>query len=311
MLARKMNNTCELLCCAAMCLAGASNAFGGGFFGRCGKCAPKQTSNKCGKCAKPACKGDCDKDGKAISDLPPNAVEGECYAKVFIPPQYKTISERLMTKEASETIEIIPAEYKWVEERVMVKECSKQLEQSPAEYKTEERTVMVKPCHTGWVLEKTARCSTGDSKEVRDVYCLVTTPAEYKTITTKCQVKPACVREVIIPAEYETVRRQVVACPARTKKNCVAAEYEDVQKTVLVCDAMVKWEHVVCKEKATADTMNKVKNALAKAGYKTDPTDGVLTPTDWTALTEFQVKNRIGVGELSYETLEKLGIQVQ
>jgi len=305
MLVRKVNNTCALLCCVAICLAGASNTFAGGFFGKCGKCASKE-HNKCGKAH-----GDCDKDGKAISDLPPNAVEGECYAKAFIPPQYKTITERVMTKEASETIEIIPAEYKWVEERVMVKECSKQLEQTPAEYKTQERTVMIKPGHTGWVLEKTARCSTDDNKVLRDVYCLVTTPPEYKTFTTQCQVKPACVREVTIPAQYETVRRQVVACPARTRKNCIAAEYEDIQKTVLVCDAMVKWEHIVCKEKATAETMNKVKNALAKSGYKTDPTKGVLTPTDWTALTEFQVKNGIAVGELSYETLEKLGIQVQ
>jgi hypothetical protein len=216
-----------------------------------------------------------------------------------------------MTRDASETIEIIPAEYKWVEERVMVKECSKQLEQTPAEYKTQERTVMVKPAHTGWVLEKTARCSTADSKEVRDVYCLVNTPAEYKTITTQCQVKPACVREVTIPAEYQNVRRQVVANPARTQKICHPAEYTDIQKTVLVCDATFRWEHIVCKEKATADTMNKVKGALAKAGYKTDPTNGVMTPTDWTALTEFQAKNGIGVGELSYDTLKKLGIQVQ
>jgi hypothetical protein len=292
------------MCCAA--LAGfVSTAQGGGFFGNCGKCAQKQS--KCGKAH-----GECDKDGRPIADLPPNAVEGECYAKVFIPAQYKTITERVMVKDASESLEIIPAEYKWVEERVMVKECSKQLEQTPAEYKTEERTVMVKPGHSGWVLEKTARCSTGDSKEVRDVYCLVNTPPEYKTIQSKCLVKPACVREVIIPAEYETVRRQVVACPARTKKICHAAEFEDIQKTVLVCDAMTKWEHIVCKEKATADTMNKVKAALAKAGYKTDATaNGELTPTDWNALTEFQVKNRIGVGELSYETLAKLGIQVQ
>jgi hypothetical protein len=274
----------------------------------CGRPTCNKSKPACNKCGKPACSGDCDKEGKAISDLPPNAVEGECYAKAFIPAQYKTVSERVMTKEASETIEIIPAEYKWVEERVMVKECSKQLEQTDAEYKTQERTVMVKPGHTGWVLEKTARCATADNKEVRDVYCLVTTPPEYKTISTKCQVKPACVREVMIPAEYETVRRQVVASPARTKKNCIAAEYEDIEKTVLVCDAMVKWEHIVCKEKETAETINKVKNALAKSGYKTDPANGVLTPMDWTALTEFQVKNRLGVGELSYQTLEKLGV---
>jgi hypothetical protein len=241
-------------------------------------------------------------------DLPPNGVEGECYSKVFIPAEYKTVTERNLVMEASERIEVIPAEYKWVEERVLVKEASTRLVEVPAEYKWMERTVQVKPAHRGWVMEKKTRCE-GDEKP-RDVFCLVSTPAEYKTIRWQRLVKPACTRTETIPAEYSTVRRQIVAVPASTKKICIPAEYADVETTVMVADSMIKWEHIVCEDKISANTVNKVKIALAAAGYTPGPLDGKLLVADWNALTEFQKNNRIGVGELSYTTLTKLGVPI-
>jgi hypothetical protein len=244
----------------------------------------------------------------APQDLPPDGVAGECYAKVFIPAEYETVTERKLVKEASERIEIIPAEYKWEEERVLVKEASTKLVEVPAEYKWEERTVQVKPAHTGWVMEKKTRCA-GDTKP-RDVFCLVSTPAEFKTIRTQCLVKPACTREEVIPAEYSTVRRQIVAVPASTKKITIPAEYAEVEKTVMVADSMIQWEHIICEEKLTADTVNKVKTALATAGYTPGPLNGELAAADWNALSEFQINNRIGVGELSYTTLARLGVSM-
>jgi len=239
-------------------------------------------------------------------DLPPDGVDGECYSKVFIPAEYKIVTERTLVKEASERLEVIPAEYKWVEERVLVKEASKRLVEVPAEYKWVERTVQVKPAHRGWVMEKKTRCA-GDDKP-RDVFCLVSTPAEYKTIRSQCLVKPACTREEVIPAEYTMVRRQVVAVAASTKKICIPAEYADVERTVMVADSTIKWEHIVCEEKITSATVNKVKVALAAAGYTPGPLDGKFAVADWNALNAFQRNNRIGVGELSYTTLIKLGV---
>jgi hypothetical protein len=259
--------------------------------------------------AAPTCESAPQAKATCSQDLPPDAAEGECYAKVFIPAEYKTETERDLVKEASERIEITPAEYKWVEERILVKEASTQLVEVPAEYKWVEKTVCVKPAHTGWVMEKKTRCE-GDTKP-RDVFCLVNTPAEYKTVRTQVLVKPACTREEIIPAEYNTVRRQVVAVPASTKRICIPAEYAEHERTVLVAEACIKWEHIVCEQKVTADTVNKVKIALAAAGYVPGPLDGQLAAADWSALTQFQKNNRIGVGELSYETLTKLGVPTE
>lgn len=318
MLTRRLQIVGASLLCAAMpILVGcASEASASGMTSACDQ--PKKPA--CGFCAKLAgkcpeappaepAKTPCDQpQAKATcsQDLPPEGVAGECYAKVFIPAEYRTETERDLVKEASERIEIVPAEYKWVEERVMTKEASTQLVEVPAEYKWEEKTVCVKPAHTGWVMEKKTRCE-GDTKP-RDVFCLVTTPAEFKTIRTQVLVKPACTREEIIPAEYETVRRQVVAAPATTKRICIPAEYAEHEKTILVADACIKWEHIVCEQKVTADMANQIKNALAAAGYTPGPLNGELTAADWNALTLYQKDNRLGAGELTYETLMKLGV---
>lgn len=299
--------------------------------GKCDKnTCPKEAkcpkASKCGLCDKLAgkcpehkkCPTNCpnsDNNGnQALSenpDLPPNASAGDCYAKAVIPAEFTAVSERHMTQEASERLEVIPAEYKWVEERVMVKECSTQLEVVPAEYKWTEKTIEIKPAYTGWVLQKAADCEDPEKAMRGDVFCLRTTPAEFKTIRTQCLVKPACTREITIPAEYQTIRRQLVACPARTKKVCIPAAYEDIQRTVMVCPERVKWEHVVCEDKVTAETANKVKTALLASGYKPGPLNGQLTPEDWIAIKAFQAKSRLGVGILSYDTLKLLGVSVQ
>ncbi|MDH3559818.1 MAG: hypothetical protein OEN52_02550, partial [Gammaproteobacteria bacterium] len=45
----------------------------------------------------------------AAGMLPTNARAGECYAKVMVPAEYKTVEEKVVVAEASEKIEVIPA----------------------------------------------------------------------------------------------------------------------------------------------------------------------------------------------------------
>jgi hypothetical protein len=280
----------------------------------CGIC-DKLFPNKNKPCAQPAAKAPCDpcsKEGDATTALPPNAEPGECYAKTIIPAEYKTVTERHMTQEESARLEVTPATFKWVEERIMTKEASTRLEVVPAEYKWQEKTIEVKPAHTGWVMQTAADCTSPDNKDLLGgVFCLRTTPPEFKTIRTQCLVTPASVRTITIPAEYQTVRRQVVDTPATTRTICIPAEYENVDKTVLVCPERVKWEHVVCEDKLTSDTVNQVKSSLLASGFKPGPMNGTLTQEDRLALAAFQTKNHLGVGYLSYETLKLLGVSVR
>lgn len=239
----------------------------------------------------------------AMADLPPNAQPGECYARAFVPAKFETMTEQVVVREASERIEIVPAQYEWVEEKVMVKDASTQLEEVPAEFEWREDIVEVEQGHTGWVLTK--GCI---GQPARDVFCLLTRPPVTKTVRTQCLVKPASVREVAIPAQYETIRREKLVSGATTRKICTPAEFETIEKSVKVAEATTEWQRVICEIEGKAETVNAIKGALLAEGYETGPLNGEFGETDRLALTEYQESNGLAIGELSYETMEKLGV---
>jgi hypothetical protein len=182
----------------------------------------------------------------SASALPPNAKPGECFAKVWVPPVFKNVTERILVRDASETIEVVPAKYEWVEERRLVKEASTELEVVPAEFASREVTIQTNPGHTDWEVNKNATCAHPQSEPARDIFCLVSHPPESRTIQTQRVCKPPQVKTVCIPAEYETVRRQRLACAATTKRVCIPAEYDTIEKTVKVCDGRMAWKQVSC-----------------------------------------------------------------
>jgi len=199
-----------------------------------------------------------------IGLFPPNAQPGMCYARVLLPAEYRTTSERIVAREAGERIEIIPARYETVQERVLIREAGTQIEVVPAVYENAEERVMIKPASfdltevpaeyntvSEQVLERAAytewkrgpaATQAGNvlSETVTDtgeVMCLVEVPATYRTVTRQVLVRPASTRRVEIPAEYETVSRRVLARPATTREVAIPAEYGNVEATRLVSAA--------------------------------------------------------------------------
>ena len=200
--------------------------------------------------------------GPAISEdtplLPPGAKPGECYTRIYVPPQYESKTEEVVVADGTEHVEVIPAEFQWVEKEILVKEESEKievipatfktvteevvitpetavLEVIPAEYETVEEKVLVRESYTTW---KTGRgpiqkidASTGE------IMCLVEVPAEYKAVKHRKLVKPAETRTVMKPAEYKTVKKQVVDKPAETRVTKVPAEYITVKVQELVAEA--------------------------------------------------------------------------
>lgn len=243
----------------------------------------------------------------------PNAAPGECWAKCFIPPEVKTVSERVCVKEASERVEIIPAEYEFVEEQVCVKPASTQLVEVPAQYETYSQTIIVEPGHTDWVREDAGRCATLTGQPggaaACDVFCLVSYPPVEKTITAERLVQAASVREINIPAEFQTIRTQRLKCPATCKRIEIPAEFATVEKTVTVGNGRWEWKKVVCERTTSNDTYRNVKMALRKAGY-TPSNAETLEDADWVAIKKYQTDNRLAVGALTIETLENLGVSV-
>jgi hypothetical protein len=195
---------------------------------------------------------------EAAELLPPNAKPGECYARVFVPPAYKTETSQVITREASERVEIIPARYEkvtekvlvreaskkvevvpeiyeWVEERVMVKPASERMVEVPAVYETVKETIVDRPAHTVW------QKGTGPIQRVDyatgEIMCLVEVPATYKTVTKTVLKTPATARREEVPAEYTVVRKQVIRTPSTTREVMVPAEYKEVAVQKLVSPA--------------------------------------------------------------------------
>jgi len=190
--------------------------------------------------------------------MPPQAKPGECYAAVYVPAKFETVTERVMVRDASEHIEVVPAEYTWVDEHVMVKEPSVQLVEVPAQFDVEKYTLQTSPAHATWKPASEGPCSkdqlASTAGKDHPVFCLVNDKPKTTTVQTERLVKGATVREVKVPAEYETVRKQKLVRPARTRHVKVPAEYQDVEKTVMVAPGRMEWHRVECsKASLTSD----------------------------------------------------------
>ncbi len=215
--------------------------------------------------------------------LPANAQPGECYARVFVPPTYKTVTqtvlrkeqssqlralepefdiidERVLVKEGSERLEIIPAEYAWVEEQVMTQPEHKHLRTIPAVYETVTEQVLERPAHTIW------KKGTGPIQRVDyatgEIMCLVKVPASYKTIRKQVLAKPASTSEIITPAQFKTVRKQIMSRPPEVRKIEIPAQYSTVKVKKLRNEASVssipikeEYQTVTKKEQITEGRM--------------------------------------------------------
>lgn len=240
--------------------------------------------------------------------LPTNAKPGECYARVFVPPRYQTTTVRVLNRQASERVETIPAKYEVVEEKVLVRQASKRLEEVPAEYGWAEEKVLVEAARTEWkegrgIIEKVDN-TTGE------IMCLVEVPASYQTVRRQVVVKPATVREIEIPAEYETVKVTKMVSPPQEKRIPIAEEYETVTRTEKVSDGYMEWKRVLCETNLTPDMVSKIQDALMKAGHNPGPIDGIMGSQTQMAVKSYQKQKGFAVGDLTYETIESLGIKI-
>jgi hypothetical protein len=208
----------------------------------------------------------------ARTDLPPNPKLGECYARVVVPPRYETLTEQVVTREASRRVEVVPARYEADTETVVVREAAKRIEVIPATYRnvTEEivvrpaskrlevvpatyenvtERVLVREAYTTWKrgsawLPQAKAVRTGAGVAVQgdaaargledDVLCLVEIPAEYRTVTRRVEKTPATTREVEVPAVTRTVTRRVVDQPASTREVDVPEVTQTVKVTKMV-----------------------------------------------------------------------------
>lgn len=289
----------------------------------------------------------------ARESFPINAKAGECYARVVNPPKFETKSEKVLAKAETERIEIIPAKYEVVEEKVMVKPAGKKIveiippiyktveeavlvkgaseriEQIPAVYKDVEETQLIKPATTAW---KKGRGPIEKYDGLTgEIMCLVTVPAEYRTLKRRVVASPAEVKRIPVPAEYATVKRQELfkpaevrevetpaeyravrtvkmVAPAEEKRIPIPAVYQTVASQVLVSEGKAEWKSILCETNTTPGIVQEIQRALLAKGFNPGKIDGVIGPETSAAIRGFQTANGLATGGLTMDTLDKLGV---
>lgn len=195
----------------------------------------------------------------------------------------------------------------------------------PAVYRTETRRILI---------------NEASSKRI------VVRGPQYRTVVRRVLVEPSRTIREKIPAEYKTVRVREIVEPARERQVTVPAVYRSVTKQVQVAPEKFVWKQVVCKsghhgvkkhkswkrkryhrrhqrqyrryrkpqrhmksmKKADAGTVRRLQLALKRRGYNPGPIDGLYGPRTRAAMIKFQRNNRLAHGQLTVETVRRLGI---
>ena len=190
----------------------------------------------------------------------PNAQPGECYAKVLTPAKFETRTEKVLSKEASETLTVIPAQYGTTDQKILVKEASSRLTVVPGTFKNVTEKVLVKEAQTFWKTslkgnipvsaEILAAAKAGgadvDGMGVGSCYREYFTPAKFATATETYIRKEASETLKIVPATYEYAEEKVLVKEASSRLVKVPATYGTVTEKVLIEPEKTMWKKSQC-----------------------------------------------------------------
>jgi len=179
----------------------------------------------------------------ATALTPPNAKPGECYARVLIPAQYKTVDDEVVVKEATEKLTIIPAEFNSTEEKVMVVPEYTRLIPVPATYKDVNETIEVKPAERYWM----SRLDDKGLPVNPDILAAI----RKRGIDLNATTPGTCYREYYQPRAYKTVDEEVVIQKERNETEALPATFESEEKTIEVVPATKKLVEVPAEYEET------------------------------------------------------------
>ena len=206
-----------------------------------------------------------------------SATVGMCFHEHYTQTSYKTVTEQVITKAASEDVQIIPAQYEMVEKSVLVSEASTRLETIPAQYETVTEQIIDKPAHTIW------KKGTGPIQRIDEstgeIMCLVEVPATYKTVTRTELRSPATTRTIEIPAEYKTVSVRQLVSAASEQRTPIPEQYGTIERTVVDQEGGFVWHEIHNKEHpASTRTGNVICLTESEPEYRTVERTIVQTP---------------------------------
>ncbi|WP_299107014.1 OmpA family protein [uncultured Tenacibaculum sp.] len=193
-------------------------------------------------------------------DLPQNPEPGKCYVRcktpevwqnqdvtievapaykriVTHPAEYKTVTERVMVKEAGQRLEVVPAVWENKVVTYTAKEDANRLRVIKATFSPDEETIETKAASARWEMsEKAPDCESSDPNDCR-YWCYKPTPATFVTIPITKLSNDANTQKISVPGFEKTYTKRVMVTPPTTRSIEIPAVYKEIRKTVLVKDA--------------------------------------------------------------------------
>jgi hypothetical protein len=241
------------------------------------------------------------------AQLPPNAKPGECYARVYISPKYKTVSIQVLVQPATEEIKILPAKYEMAQKQIMISEATTEYKEIPAVYKWVTEKILVKEAHTIW------KKGRGNIERIDnatgEVMCMVHVPPKYKTVKKRIMVSPARIEEIQKPAVYKTIKYKKMIQPPEKQVVPIPAQYKTITKKVKITEGQMIWKRTMCETNIDRNLVLKIQRHLRKDRYNPGPVDGILGRQTRRALKSFQRDKGLAIGSITYQTLEYMNIK--
>ena len=204
--------------------------------------------------------------------LPTNPEPGKCYVNCKTPEVWKNEDVTIEVAPAYKKIVTYPAEYKTVTERVIVKEAGTRLVAVPgvwetktisyeakasankltatkATFRTDSDVIETKAASARWEMsEKAPDCESSDPNDCR-YWCYKPVPAKFVTVPLTKLAKDATTASSEVPGYDKTYSKRVMVTPPTTKSIEIPAVYGSIKKTVLVKDAWQEEVTVAAKYK--------------------------------------------------------------
>jgi hypothetical protein len=247
-------------------------------------------------------------ESDSAAQLPPNAKPGECYARVYVSPKYKTVSKQVLVQPATEEIKILPAKYEDAEKQVLITEALTEYKEIPAVYKWVTEKILIKEAHTIW------KKGRGNIERIDnatgEVMCMVHVPPSYKTVKKRIMVSPARIEEIKKPAVYKTIKYKKMLQPPEKQVVPIPAQYKTITKKIKITEGHMIWKRTMCETNIDRTLVLKIQQYLRKDRYNPGPVDGILGRQTRHALKSFQRDKGLAIGSITYQTLEFMNIKM-
>ncbi|PQJ77885.1 OmpA family protein [Polaribacter porphyrae] len=194
------------------------------------------------------------------------------YKKIIThPAEYKTVTEKVIVKQATTKLEIVPAVWETKTIEYEAKEDANKLTAVAATFTNDSERIETKASSASWQMSgKKPGCESSDPNDCR-YWCYKPIPATYlnvplkklknnatteikringykKSYTRKVILNPETTKEVNIPAVYGTIKKIVLVKDAWKEEVTIPAKFKTIKKEVLVTKGgLTTWKEVECE----------------------------------------------------------------